>query len=374
MRLEIAKMPRTEIKLQHKIEYLSVLDEDGNLDKELEPELSDALLRKLHRAMLLGRRFDERMLRLQRQGRLGTFPPIKGQEAAHLGAVAAIRPSDWFVPAFRETAAEIWRGRAMDDILVYYAGYNQAGFIPEEVRNLPMAIPVATQIPHAVGLSFGAKYSGKDEITLVFFGDGASSEGDFYESMNFAGVLQVPIVFVCQNNQWAISHPRKNQTRAETLAQKALAAGIPGIQVDGNDILASYVATSEAVERARGGGGPTLVECVTYRLSVHSTADDPKRYRSDEEVAQWEKRDPLPRFQAYLMSKVLLDESEIERLEEEVAAEIQAAVQKAEERKTELNGKAMNMFEHIFFELPPYLQEQRTVFAEYLARKETEDG
>ncbi len=246
-------MPREEIELQHKIEYLSILDEDGNLDRELEPDLPDALLLKLHRAMLLGRRFDERMLRLQRQGRLGTFPPIKGQEAAHLGAVATLRTSDWFVPAFRETAAEIWRGRAMDDILLYYAGYNQAGYIPEEVRNLPLAIPVATQIPHAVGLGFGAKYRGKDEVTLVFLGDGASSEGDFYESMNFAGVLQVPTVFVCQNNQWAISHPRRQQTRAETLAQKALAAGIPGIQVDGNDILASYVGTLEAVERARNG-------------------------------------------------------------------------------------------------------------------------
>jgi pyruvate dehydrogenase E1 component alpha subunit len=367
-------MPRTEIELQHRIEYLSILDEDGNLDEELEPNLPDDLLLKLHRAMLLGRRFDERMLRLQRQGRLGTFPPIKGQEAAHLGAVATLRPSDWFVPAFRETAAEIWRGRAMDDILLNYAGYNQAGYIPEEVKNLPPAIPVATQIPHAVGLSFGAKYRGTDEVTLVFFGDGATSEGDFYESLNFAGALHMPTVFVCQNNQWAISHPRQQQTRARTLAQKALAAGIPGIQVDGNDVLASYVATQEAVDRARGGGGPTLVECVTYRVSVHSTADDPKRYRSDDEVEAWEKRDPLPRFQAYLMSKAVLDKVQIERLENEIASEIQAAVQKAGERKVELDGETMNIFEHLFAELPPYVQEQRTAFVENLAREEAEDA
>lgn len=367
-------MPREEIELQYKIEYLSILDEDGNLDKDLEPDLPDALLLKLHRAMLLGRRFDERMLRLQRQGRIGTFPPIKGQEATHLGAVATLRPSDWLVPAFRETAAEIWRGRAMDDILLLYAGYNQAGYIPEEVKNLPIAIPVATQIPHAVGLGYGSKYRGRDDVALAFFGDGATSEGDFYEAMNFAGVLQVPTIFVCQNNQWAISHPRARQTRARTLAQKALAAGIPGIQVDGNDVLATYVATLEAVERARSGGGPTLVECVTYRLSVHSTADDPKRYRKDEEVAMWEKRDPLPRFQSYLKMKGLLTEKDVERIEEEVLAEIQAAVQRAEERASELKGEAMIIFDHLYAELPPYVQAQRKAFAEELARKEAGHG
>jgi pyruvate dehydrogenase E1 component alpha subunit len=363
-------MPRKEIEFPHRIEYLSILDEHGNLDGDLEPELPGDLLLALHRAMLLGRRFDERMLRLQRQGRIGTFPPIKGQEAAHLGPVAALRASDWLVPAFRESAAEIWRGRKMEDVLLFYAGYNQAGYTSEEVRNLPLTIPVASQILHAVGIGYGMKYRGTDDVALVFLGDGATSEGDFYEALNFAGVFQTPTIFVCQNNQWAISLPRARQTKAQTLAQKALAAGIPGIQADGNDLLATYVATQEAVERARSGNGPTLIECLTYRLSVHSTADDPKRYRSDEEVLRWEKRDPLPRYQAYLRDKGLLAETELEGLEEEVAAEIRAAVRRFEDRRQELDAEPMIIFDHLYAELPPHLQEQREAFARELARKE----
>jgi pyruvate dehydrogenase E1 component alpha subunit len=367
-------MPRTEIDFPNRIDYLSILDEYGTLDGDLEPELPGDQLLALHRAMLLGRRFDERMLRLQRQGRIGTFPPIKGQEAAHLGPVAALRSSDWLVPAFRETAAELWRGRRMEDILLYYAGYNQAGYTPPEVKNLPLTIPVASQILHAVGIGYGMNYRGKDEVVLVFLGDGATSEGDFYEAINFAGVYQTPTIFVCQNNQWAISIPRARQTRAQTLAQKALAAGIPGIQVDGNDILATYVAAGEAVARARSGGGPTLIECLTYRLSLHSTADDPTRYRADEEVARWENRDPLPRFEAYLRDKGFLVEGESEGLEEEVAAEIQAAVQRAEERRQALDAEPMVIFEHLYAELPPYLQEQRDAFARRLAGEEADRG
>jgi pyruvate dehydrogenase E1 component alpha subunit len=367
-------MPRETISLPHDVEYLSILDEDGNLDQDLEPDLPDDLLLGLHRAMLLGRRFDERMLRLQRQGRIGTFAPVRGQEAAQVGAVAALRESDWMVPAFRETAAEIYRGRPMESILLYYGGYNQAGRVPESVKNLPVAVPVGTQIPHAVGLGYAIRYREKDDVAMVFFGDGATSQGDFHEALHFAGVFHTPTVFVCQNNQWAISVPRSQQTRAETLAQEGLGHGIPGIQVDGNDLLAVWVAVKEAVDRARSGKGPSLIECVTYRLSVHTTADDPTRYRTEEEVEKWEGRDPIPRFQQYLKEKGLLTDDQIEELEEELQAEIKEVVRRTEDRMKELDGEPLVMFDHLYAELPPYLREQRDELAQELAEQEEVHG
>lgn len=305
-------MPREKIDIPQEIEHLSILDSDGNLDQELEPELSEDFLHELHRAMLLSRRFDERMLNLQRQGRIGTFAPVKGQEASEIGAVAVLEEEDWLVQSYREHAAGLWRGQSMEAYLINYGGYYQGNEIPEDSHVTPVAIPVSTQVLHAVGLSYAIRQQDNEEVVMVFFGDGATSEGDFHEGMNFAGVFQTPIVFVCQNNQYAISMPRENQTRAKTIAQKALAYGVPGIQVDGNDILAVYVAAAEAVERARSGDGPTLIENVTYRLSLHTTADDPTRYRDEEEVEKWEARDPIPRFQGYLKDKGLLSDDSIE--------------------------------------------------------------
>ncbi len=363
-------MPRKNLSLAHEVEYLSILDDDGQLDQELEPKLPKELLLKMHRAMLLGRRFDERMLRIQRQGRIGTFAPVRGQEAAQIGAVAALRDSDWLVPAFREAAAEIYRGRTLESILVYYGGYMQADSIPEDTHNLPDTIPVATQIPHAVGLGYAIRYRGGDDVAMVFFGDGATSQGDFHEALRFAGVFRTPTIFVCQNNQWAISVPRSHQTSAKTLAQEGPGHGIPGIQVDGNDLLAVYVAAQEAVERARAGDGPTMIEYVTYRLSVHTTADDPTRYRPDDEVEKWEERDPIPRLQNYLKEKGILSEDSIEALEDEIGAEIKGAVQRAEERMKQLDAEPLAMFEHLYAEMPPYLQEQSAELAQELAVRE----
>ncbi|MCJ7830062.1 MAG: pyruvate dehydrogenase (acetyl-transferring) E1 component subunit alpha [Desulfobacterales bacterium] len=366
-------MPRKKIAIADRIDYLSILDEKGKLDKKLEPKIPDELLLRLHRAMLLARRFDERQLSLQRQGRIGTFPPITGQEAAHLGAAAALRASDWMVPAFRETAAELWRGRTMESILLSNAGYNEGGFIPEGINNLPVAIPVGSQVLHAVGLAWASRYRGTDDVAMTLFGDGATSQGDFHEGLNFAGVYQTPVVFVCQNNHWAISIPRAKQTRSKTLAQKALAYGVPGIQVDGNDILAVYTAATEAVDRARKGDGPTLIECVTYRLVMHTTADDPKRYRTEAEVEQWRRRDPLPRFQKYLRSKKLLTPKRIADLEEEVKAEIQTAVD-AMEKQAKTLGDPLHMFAHAYAELPPGLREQREKMARELSESNEEEA
>jgi pyruvate dehydrogenase E1 component alpha subunit len=216
------------------------------------------------------------------------------------------------------------------------------------------------------------QYRGKDDVTMTFFGDGATSQGDFHEGLNFAGVFQLPVIFVCQNNQWAISIPRARQTRSKTLAQKAVAYGIPGIQVDGNDILAVYAAAGEAVERARTGGGATLIECVTYRMAVHTTADDPKRYRSEAEVEEWRRKDPIARFQGYLKAKGLLSDDALTREEEAIAAEIQAAVDRAEEEMKGL-GDPLLMFEHAYERRPDYLEEQRAEFIRLMAQAGKEE-
>lgn len=351
-------MPRSAIEIDTTVDYLSILDEHGILDQDLDPDIPKAKLIELYRAMLLGRRFDERMLALQRQGRIGTFPPTKGQEAAQMGAVFNLNPTDWLVPAFREAPAEIWRGRSMESILLYYNGYNEGTVIPKEQRDLPMAVPVGSQILHAVGLGYAVKYRQADEVVMGFLGDGATSEGDFHEGLNCAAVYQTPVIFICQNNQWAISIPRVQQTHSKTIAQKALAYGMPGIQVDGNDVLAVYSAAEEAVQRARSGGGPTLIECVTYRIMMHTTADDPSRYRTDEEVSVWEKKDPLPRYETYLEKKGVLHARERGKIEEDIKEGIQAAVDKAEEQMKQL-GDPLDMFEHLYADLPEELKKQK---------------
>ena len=359
-------MPRKKITISDKVEYLSILNAKGQLDKKLEPDIGEDILLKLHRTMLLARKFDERLLNLQRQGRIGTFPPIKGQEAAQLGTIVHLRPSDWMVPAFRETAAEIWRGRSLESIILYNNGFGEGVDIPEDRNDFPISVPVGSQMIHAVGLGWAAKYRKKDDVAMTYFGDGATSEGDFHEGLNFAAVFQAPVIFVCQNNHWAISVPLSQQTRSKTLAQKALAYGLPGIQVDGNDILAVYAVAQEAVQRARAGDGPTLIECVTYRLMMHTTADDPKRYRSDAEVEKWSRRDPLPRFQKYLLDKGVLSEEKQSEVESEIMEEIQTAVDSAEKQMQTL-GDPLDMFEHAYAEMPSYLQEQKADLARELS-------
>jgi pyruvate dehydrogenase E1 component alpha subunit len=352
-------MPRTILEPRCQVEHLSILDADGNLDVALEPALTPEELRRLHRAMVLGRRLDERMVRLQRQGRIGTFAPIKGQEAAQMGSVFTLRPSDWMVPSFRETAAMIWRGWSIEKLLLFFSGRLEGGQPEPEQRDLPVAIPVGTQMSHAVGLAYAAQYRGDDSVVMAYCGDGATSEGDFHEALNFAGVWQVPVVFVVQNNQWAISVPVKKQTNSATIAQKALAYGLPGIQVDGNDVLAVYAASREAVERARAGDGPTLIEAVTYRLGVHTTADDPTKYRSEEEVKAWERKDPLTRYAAYLEKRNI----GIAGVEADVDAEIAAAVARFEAMGP---PDPLGMFDHAFAEPPASLEAQRAEVAERL--------
>jgi pyruvate dehydrogenase E1 component alpha subunit len=353
-------MPRTRVEPRFQVEYLSILDSDGTLDDALDPDIPPDVLQRMYRAMLLGRRLDERMVRLQRQGRIGTFAPIKGQEASQIGSVATLTPRDWMVPSFRETAAMLWRGWPIEKMLMFFAGQLEGGQPAPGQRDLPITIPVSTQLPHAVGLAYAAQYKDDDAVVMAYFGDGATSEGDFHEAANFAGVWHVPVVFLCQNNQWAISVPLKKQTHSRTIAQKALAYGFPGIQVDGNDLLAVYAATQEAVARARAGEGPTLIECVTYRLGVHTTADDPTKYRSEDEVKAWEKKDPFTRLVPYLERKGLRASG----LEEEIDAEIAAAVERFEATPP---PDPLTVFDHVYAERPPHLERQRTEMMARLA-------
>lgn len=347
-------MPRHEMKFSPRVESLSVLSADGELDEELEPQIADADLRRLYKAMLTARRLDERCLMLQRQGRVGTFGPCKGQEAASLGVAYALDGDDWFVPSFRETAGLMWRSFPLQRFMLFWGGHEAGNEVPQGVNCLPTSVPIASQCQYAMGIAWGCKLRGNGQICSVFCGDGGTSEGDFHESLNFAGVYNLPLVMIIQNNHWAISIPRSAQTASQTIAQKAIAYGLDGLQVDGNDILAMIVATREAAEKARTGGGPTLIEAVTYRLAMHTTADDPTKYRKPEEVAEWEPRDPLPRFEKYLRKKSLLDDKVHNEIEQEIKEEIDEAVRTYEEYKLD----PYELFHHMYAEQTPELKKQ----------------
>ncbi len=350
------------------VSHLQILDEAGNLDRALEPKLSDEQLRRLYRSMVLAREGDQRMLKLQRQGRLGTFGPSTGHEASNCGPALAMEENDWLIGAFRELGARLMRGEPLANAYLYYNGWEEGNVQPEpSPRLLPIAVIVGSQILHAVGVAYALKYRGEKAAVVTYFGDGATSQGDFHEGLNFAAVWQAPVVFICQNNQWAISIPREKQTRSQTIAQKAIAYGMPGIQVDGNDPLAMYAAAHEALERARGGGGPTLIEAVTYRLMMHTTADDPTKYRPDAEVEAWWRRDPIPRFRKYLEQKGLWDDDRQARLEEEIKKEVDAAV-KAFESRSDFKPDAA--FDHVFGTRHAVIEQQRAEFLDSLRRGE----
>jgi pyruvate dehydrogenase E1 component subunit alpha len=290
------------------VQRLSILDENGNVDAALMPELTDSDIRRMYELMVLARTFDQQAVNLQREGRLGTYPPILGQEATQVGSAYALQRSDWVFPSFREMGVHLTLGYPPDLLLRYWAGDEEGLCPPEHLNIFPVCVSVSTQIPHAVGAAMAARYR-RDPVAMVaYFGDGATSKGDFHEGFNLAGVFKLPTVFICQNNQWAISVPLKRQTSTGSLAQKAIAYGFPGVQVDGNDVFAVYKATTEALARARSGGGPTFIECLTFRMADHTTADDAARYRSAEEVAAWHSRDPLRRLELFMNGKGLWDE------------------------------------------------------------------
>ncbi len=353
------------------VEYLQILDENGNVDKKLEPKLSDKDLLKLYEYMFMSREYDHRMLKLQRQGRIGTIPLSIGQEAAFCSATLPMKDDDWWVGSYRELGARLMRGEPLVNTLLYYGGYEEGSFNPNNDRTLPIAVVLGSQLLHAVGLSYASRLKGeKDTASICFFGDGASSEGDVHEALNFASVWNTPTVFVCQNNQWAISTPRGIQTKAESIAQRAIGYGMKGIQVDGNDPLAVYSATKEAFDRARKGEGPTLIEAVTYRMMMHTTADDPTKYRDDSEVKEWEAKDPLIRMKKYLEDKGIWNEEKQEELAKDVKSRIEAAVKEFESRE---EFKPDAPFDYVYGTTHEIIEEQRERFLEDL-RKDTENA
>jgi len=319
-----------EVRATFAVRYLSILDENGNVDEPLMPPLSDAEIRRMYEAMVLARTFDDRALALQREGRLGTYPPIRGQEAAQVGSAFALASSDWVFPSFRETGVHLTLGYPIDRLFLYWAGDERGQITPDHLNIFPVCVSVGTHIPHAVGVAMAMKYRQDPAVAVAWFGDGATSKGDFHEGFNMAGVFRLPVVFICQNNQWAISVPLQRQTAATTLAQKAIAYGFEGVQVDGNDVFAVYKATTDALDRARRGDGPTFIECVTYRMADHTTADDAARYRAPEEVDAWLKRDPLIRLERFMDGKGLWSTAYGDEVTERAVAAIDEAIRQME--------------------------------------------
>lgn len=362
-------MPLTTIG-EFNIQRLSILDENGHLDEALEPEISSEDLLLLHRYMTLSRIADTRMLNLQRQGRLGTLPSCTGQEASFCAPILALKETDWFVGSYREIGARLMRGEPLVNLLHAFNGIEDGVRKSQSNRTLPISIILGSQLPHAVGLAYGSRLKGeKDTVALAVFGDGSTSEGDFHEALNFAGVLNAPVIFLCQNNQYAISTPREIQTRSATIAQKAIAYGMPGIQVDGNDPLAVYTAVRDAVERARNNEGPSLIESFTFRMLMHTTADDPTRYREDEEVEKWKKRDPLIRFEKYLKDKNIWDKDKQDSLEQELKDQVDETVNEFESSAA---FKPDAPFDYVFESAPPILEEQRAEFLGQLKLEESD--
>lgn len=353
-------MPRTQV-AEFTVDHVQVLDADGSVDSELAPDLDEEQLLAMYRTMKLARRFDERTIAMQRRGEIGTYAPSMGQEAAQVGSVFALREDDWMVPSFREGPAFLARGTPPHKLLWYFMGLEEGAVISEGDHMLPPAIPVGSQALHATGLGWGHEIKGLDRATLGFFGDGATSEGDVSEALNFAGVYDAHTVFVCQNNQYAISVPRTEQSEAATLAQKAIAAGIEGVQVDGNDLLGVYAVVQDALERVRSGT-PVLIEALTYRRSMHTTADDPSVYRTREEEAEWAERDPIVRFERYLKDRGLLDDDRVREIEAEIEATLEAEIERA--RDGQRTADPEDMFDHVYETPPTVLERQRASFRE----------
>jgi len=311
--------------------------------------------RALYRDMLRARRFDERAVSLQRQGWMSSYPPFRGQEASQIGVAHALSADDWLFPTYRSNALQLARGVPMSDILLFRLGYPE--FASEhDIPHFPQAIPIATQLPHAVGAGMAMNYTADDSAVCCYFGDGATSEGDFHEALNMAGVFETPTVFFCENNGWAISHPRHRQTASRTIAQKASAYGFTGRQVDGNDPIAVLEVVSDALSGARAGE-PMLIESLTYRQGAHSTSDDPERYdHLQESLPEWRTTDPLHRFERYLRAHGVLDSTQKEQFEEDIESELDTAKKTAESlAETDVDA----VFEDVYESPSPRQQRQQ---------------
>lgn len=352
------------------IPYTRHLDPEGRLLGELPAWADDFnLLIRLYRQMVLTRLFDQKAVALQRTGRIGTYAPTLGQEAIGVAIGSLMREEDVLVPYYRDTAVQLMRGVRMEEILLYWGGDERGSAYadPAVAQDFPLCVPIATQALHACGVATAFKIRGQHRVAVTTCGDGATSKGDFLEALNVAGAWQLPMVFVVNNNQWAISVPRSIQCGAATLAQKAIGAGFPGEQVDGNDMLAVYDRVRAALDRARHGKGPVLLECISYRLGDHTTADDATRYRSADEVKKAWQEEPIKRLQAYLAANAVWDEGREQALIAECQKEVQAAVERFESAGTQ---PVESVIDHVYASWPAPLAEQREMLLERAARRE----
>jgi pyruvate dehydrogenase E1 component alpha subunit len=355
------------------------LDADGRpLEEGYEPPLSDERLAGLYRDMRLARHFDERMISLQRQGRIGTYASLAGQEGSQFGSMYALEDTDWVLYQYREHGAVIDRG-GLAEYVRYWMGHEEGNAALVDHNIAPLNISIASHIPHATGMAWAAKLRDDDCAVVCHFGEGTTSEGDFHEGLNFAGVFDVPAVFVCNNNQWAISVPAEAQTASETFAGKAEAYGIPGVRVDGMDPLATYEVVEAALERAKDPDAaspaedapgratrPTMIEAIQYRFGAHTTADDPTAYRDDEEVEAWKEWDPVPRLETFLRERGTLDDERVDAIENDVSEVVADAI----DRGTDVEADPEDLFADAYAESVPRVEEQRA----YLNRLRAEYG
>ncbi|MFA5860625.1 MAG: thiamine pyrophosphate-dependent dehydrogenase E1 component subunit alpha [Candidatus Thermoplasmatota archaeon] len=348
-----------------KYEIQTVLHGDGSSwDKAREPQLKDSELKAIYETMVRVRLLNERGMNLQRQGRIGFYIGSEGQEAVHVGAGAAMLPNDWYFPHYRDPGVALFRGATIESMVHQLYGNAKDLIKGRQMPNhfsfkdqnyFSISSPLTVRVPQAVGAAYGMKLKGTKQVAMTSFGDGSTSEGDFHVGLNFAGVWKAPVIFLCNNNQWAISVPSHQQTASETYAQKAEAYGFEGIRVDGNDVLAVYAAAKMAVDKARAGGGPTLIECYTFRMGPHSSSDDPKRYVDPNELRAWGEKDPIARYRNYLVKKGAWDEHQEEQLLTQVKDEIQKAIEVAE--ATPMPDVDL-LVEDVFAEVPWHLKQE----------------
>ncbi len=349
-------------------EPVQILGPDGNrVEGAPPPGMTDDQILDAYKFMLFARTADQMAVSFQRQGRMYTYPPNLGQEAIAVGAGLHMRAEDWLVPAFREMGAWLLKGATLTDVFLYWGGHEDGSRFPDAPHMLPSAVPIGSQLPHAAGIGYALKLQRKPGVVFTFFGDGATSEGDFHEGLNFASVWKAPVVFICQNNQFAISVPVAKQTASRSLAVKAVAYGLPGVRVDGNDLLAVHAVVGDAAARARSGQGPTLVEAVTFRRGAHTTSDDPTLYRSRELEEEWAGRDPLLRLKRYLQGRGLWDDGREEELVAGYRREVDARFAAAENHPP---YKLEDCFRFLYREVPPELKRQQADYEKFLAWKE----
>lgn len=347
---------------------LQVIDNDGKIiNKKYFPKLDDKQIIEAYKNMLFERTADLLTVSYQRQGRIFTYPPNIGQEAIHIASGMLTKKQDWLVPAFRELGAYLAKGATLKEVFLYFMGYEDGTVFKDAENIMPISVPIASQLIHATGLGYSIKYRKKKDVVFAFVGDGGTSEGDFHEALNFAAVWKVPVIFIVQNNQYAISTSKENQTISVNFAVKALAYGMPGLKVDGNDFFAMYSAFDYARNYCVEGNGPVLIEALTYRKGAHTTSDDPTKYRSKEQEQEWEAKDPLKRLKSYLTSNNLFTEKEDEKLVAGYKKEVDRIFNEAENYGPyELD----DVFKHLYAEMPDDLKQQKTDYEKFLKWKD----